>query len=149
MPGAPKSKEHAGRGSGKRGGGRGGAERSKNGESCGHGSQGRIQMTSDRRVAHVYMKVYIVRMSSKYSVAEARANLPKILDQVELGRAIELTRRGKRIAVLMSVEEYERLSGGQRDFAEAYEAHREKYDGVERKAFEDLRDQSQGRSVRL
>lgn len=88
-------------------------------------------------------------MSSKYSVAEARAKLPKILDEVELGHEVELTRRGKRIAVVLSVQEYERLSRGQRDFARAYEAHRERHQGLERAVFEGLRDRAPGRKVRL
>jgi prevent-host-death family protein len=88
-------------------------------------------------------------MSSKYSVAQARANLPKILDEVELGREVELTRRGKPIAVVLSVEEYERLSEGYRDFAKAYEEHRARYTGLERSVFDGLRDRSPGRKVRL
>ena len=103
----------------------------------------------ERPLAPVYRKVYILKMSSKYSVAEARANLPKILDEVELGREIELTRRGKRVAVMISVEEYERLSGRQRDFAKAYETHREKYSGLERSVLEGLRDKTAGRKVQL
>jgi prevent-host-death family protein len=97
----------------------------------------------------MYMQMYILNMSTKYSVAEARTNLPKILDEVELGGEVELTRRGKRVAVVMSVEEYERLSGGYRDFAEAYEAHRQKYEGLERSVLEDARDRSLGRTVQL
>ncbi len=39
--------------------------------------------------------------------------------------------------MVMSVGEYERLSGGQRDSAEAYAMHRENYSGLERSVFED------------
>ena len=93
--------------------------------------------------------MYIAGMVSKYSVAEARARLPKILDEVELGQAVELTRRGKRIAVLLSVAEYDRLSQGQRDFAQTYDAHRARYQGLEPQVFDGLRDRSSGRKVRL
>ena len=82
-------------------------------------------------------------------MAEARANLPKILDEVELGHEVEVTRRGKAVAVLMSVQAYQRLSGGVRDFGAALEAHREVYGGVPRSTFEQLRDQSPGRKVSL
>lgn len=88
-------------------------------------------------------------MSLKYSVAKARANLPKLLDEVELGREVELTRRGKRIAVVLSVEEYDRLSRGYRDFAEAYDTHRARYPGLNQSVLEGLRDGSTGRKVRL
>jgi prevent-host-death family protein len=88
-------------------------------------------------------------MSSKYSVAEARANLPKILDAVELGHESELTRRGKAVAVVLSVDEYARLSGGYRDFGTALEAHRKTYGGVARSTFDDVRDRTPGRKVSL
>ena len=88
-------------------------------------------------------------MSSKYSVAEARAQLPKLLDEVELGHEVELTRRGKRVAIMLSIEEYERLSGGRRDFAATYAAHRERYGGLPRAALDGLRDKTAGRKVRL
>jgi prevent-host-death family protein len=93
--------------------------------------------------------MYISGMSSKYSVAEARAKLPKILDEVELGREVELTRRGKAVAVVVSVEEYERMSGGYRSFAEAYEEHRKRHEGLERSVLEGLRDRTGGRMVQL
>ncbi len=97
----------------------------------------------------MYRMMYKCGMSSKYSVAEARANLPKILDEVELGHEIELTRRGKAVAVVVSVEEYERLSGGYRDFGAALEAHRATHGGVPRATFEGVRDRSPGRKVSL
>lgn len=93
--------------------------------------------------------MYAKAMSSKYSVAEARANLPKILDEVELGGEIELTRRGKRVAVVMSVEEYERLSGGYRDFGAALDEHLEKFGGLPRSVLREIRDAGEGRKVRL
>lgn len=88
-------------------------------------------------------------MSSKYSVAEARANLPKILDEVELGHEIELTRRGKAVAVVMSVDEYARLSGDYRDFAAALDDYRATYGGVSPATFEGVRDKTPGRKVSL
>lgn len=100
-------------------------------------------------LARMYIRMYIDGMSSKYSVAEARANLPKILDEVEQGHEVEVTRRGKAIAVVMSVREYERLSGSPRDFGAALDAHREAYGGVPRSTFEGLRDKSPGRDVSL
>jgi prevent-host-death family protein len=44
-------------------------------------------------------------MPKRYSIAEARSNLPSIVGQAEAGREIELTRRGKPVAVLVSLQE--------------------------------------------
>ena len=43
----------------------------------------------------MYILMYISCMSRKYSIAEARARLPAIIDQAEAGQEIEVTRRGK------------------------------------------------------
>ena len=48
-------------------------------------------------------------VSKRYSIAEARSNLPSIVDQAEAGHEIELTRRGKPVAVLVSLRELQRL----------------------------------------
>ena len=50
-------------------------------------------------------------MSRKYSIAEARARLPAIIDQAEAGQEIEVTRRGKPVAAVVSVRELARLRG--------------------------------------
>ena len=44
-------------------------------------------------------------MTKRYSVAEARSSLPTIVDQVEAGQEIELTRRGIGVAVVVSLRE--------------------------------------------
>ena len=88
-------------------------------------------------------------MSKKYSVAAARAALPRILDEVESGNEIELTRRGKPVAVVVSVGEFERISAGRRDFGKAYAAYRSRHEGVDRVAVENLRNTEGGRKVSL
>ena len=50
-------------------------------------------------------------MTKQYSIADARNNLPGLVHEVERGAAVELTRRGKPVAVLVSVDEYRRLRG--------------------------------------
>ncbi len=60
----------------------------------------------------------------RYSVAEARDHLPGILHGVERGTAVEITRRGRPVAVVLSIREYERLSGKKPDFWEAYQRWR-------------------------
>ena len=64
--------------------------------------------------------MYITYMAKQYSIAEARANLPTIVDQVEVGQEIELTRRGKAVAVVMSLREFARLRGERAQFGDAY-----------------------------
>ncbi len=66
-------------------------------------------------------------MSKKYSIAEARSNLPTIVDQAEAGAEIELTRRGKPVAVIVSPRQLERLRGERARFSDVYKAFIRKY----------------------
>jgi prevent-host-death family protein len=97
--------------------------------------------------------MYITTMSKEYSVAEARKNLPAVLDEVASGAAVQLTRRGRPIAVLVSVDEYEKLKAGRTTFAEAYgkfrKEHPETGKGISASYFRKLRDRSPGRKVSL
>lgn len=101
----------------------------------------------------MYIQMYIPFMPRKYSVAEARTHLPAILDQVEAGADVEITRRGRRVAVLMSSVEYERLRAGHADFATAYAAFLADHSladvGVSARFTRGLRDRSPGRKVEL
>ena len=45
-------------------------------------------------------------MPKRYSIAEARNHLPAIVHDAENGAPIELTRRGKPVAVLISASEW-------------------------------------------
>ncbi|MEW6488800.1 MAG: type II toxin-antitoxin system Phd/YefM family antitoxin [Thermodesulfobacteriota bacterium] len=45
----------------------------------------------------------------EYSIAEAKNHLPKIVHEVEQEGAVQLTRRGRPVAVILSGAEYERL----------------------------------------
>jgi antitoxin Phd len=49
-------------------------------------------------------------MGKSYSVAEARSSLTNLIDEVQDGEAVEITRRGKPIAVLVSTTEYANLT---------------------------------------
>lgn len=44
-----------------------------------------------------------------YSIAEARNNLARLVHVAEDGEPVRLTRRGRPVAVLLSLGEYERL----------------------------------------
>lgn len=90
-------------------------------------------------------------MTESYSIAQARDNFAAIVRDVERVSAIELTRRGKPVAVLLSVEEYRRLLAGQKTFWEAYSEFRDRLDphrlDIEPEIFEGLRDVSSGRET--
>ncbi len=85
-------------------------------------------------------------------MAEARSCLPAILDQVEAGMEVELTRRGQPVAVVVSCREFDRLRGKRRHFGEAYQSFLEKYslDDIGLKSdFTSTRDKTAGRKVSL
>ena len=49
-------------------------------------------------------------MLKQYSIAKARDHFTSLVRTVERESAVELTRRGKPVAVILSIREYERLS---------------------------------------
>jgi prevent-host-death family protein len=92
-------------------------------------------------------------MAKSYSVADARAHLPDILDDVEAGKEVQLTRRGRPVAVMLSPKRYEALRQHHSRFANAYRAfigrHALADVGLEPDFFDSLRDREPGRRVRL
>lgn len=50
----------------------------------------------------------------RYSIAEARQMLPRLVHRVEAGKPVEITRRGKPVAALVSLEAYARLGNASR-----------------------------------
>ena len=68
-------------------------------------------------------------MSQQVSIAEARNNLSKLVRAAEQGQPIQLTRRGRPVAVLVAASEYERLTELPRTgFVEAVREVRARYD---------------------
>jgi prevent-host-death family protein len=108
---------------------------------------------SGSRLAAVYLEMYISMMAKRCSIAEARANLPSIVDQAEAGQEIELTRRGKPVAVVVSLRELERLRAERVPFGEAHrrflKTHPLREVGVDDDVFEAVRDRDPGRKVSL
>ncbi|MFZ0545724.1 MAG: type II toxin-antitoxin system Phd/YefM family antitoxin [Candidatus Promineifilaceae bacterium] len=95
-------------------------------------------------------------MLAKFSIAEARDKFASLIRDVEeTAQPIEVTRRGQPVAVILSTEQYARLSGQEqkRDFWQAYLEWRDKWqvDDWEEKGdlFADLRDPSPGRQIDL
>lgn len=58
------------------------------------------------------------------SVAEARDRLASLVHEVEEGAPVEITRRGRPVAVLVSYHEYQRLLGEGPSFWDAMLAYR-------------------------
>jgi prevent-host-death family protein len=92
-------------------------------------------------------------MEQSYSIAEARANLPTLIDQVEAGMAVELTRRGKGVAVMISVREYQLLRSKRTSFQDVYQKFLKKHSlaevGLEPDFVRKVRDRGAGRKVDL
>ncbi len=87
-------------------------------------------------------------MKHQYSVAFARDNLARILHQAEEGTPVKITRRGKTVAVLLGVREYEKLQSS--NFISAYQKWRANLDEeFDEPVFEGLRDRSDGREFRF
>ncbi len=92
-------------------------------------------------------------MPSTYSITEAIANLPHIIAQVESGGPIELTRRGKPVAMVLSRREYDLLSSARTSFTETYGTFLERFSladvGLEKDFAASLRAGGSGRAVEL
>lgn len=91
---------------------------------------------------------------TQYSIAQARDCFAQLVHKVEEGGTVELTRRGQRVAVILSAEAYDRLRP-KRNAWKAVQAFREKYDvanwedDLDIDAIFDVRDKSPGREVDL
>lgn len=92
-------------------------------------------------------------MLKSFSIAEARHDLAALVHEIENKRVIELTRRGKPVAMLVSLREYERLRGAETNFWDAYTRFRERKNlrafKIEPKVWKGVRDASPGREVEL
>jgi prevent-host-death family protein len=82
----------------------------------------------------------------QYTVAEAKNKLPSIIHSVENGPPVKLTRYGRPVAVLLSINQYEKLSRTKEGYWDALQSFRncmEKEDiRIADSDFEELRDDS-------
>jgi prevent-host-death family protein len=92
-------------------------------------------------------------MEKRYTIAEAKSNLPAIIHTVEDGPAVKLTRHGKPVAVLLSIREYEQLAKNKMGFWSALTKFRNILEKENIKITDadlaDLRDTSTGREREL
>lgn len=91
-------------------------------------------------------------MTQKYSIAEARNRFAALVHEVEDDGAVQITRRGEVVAVLLSRRVYERLTGSQGGFFRAVSEFRAAYKvsdlEIDPQIF-DVRPSAPGREVNL
>ena len=101
----------------------------------------------------MYISLYTPGMARRYSIADARSRLPTIVDEAQAGHEVELTRRGRPVAIVVSCQTFERLRGRRPQFRDAYRAFVEQHALDEIGLDEDFpasaRDRSAGRKVAL
>lgn len=90
-------------------------------------------------------------MADAHSIAEARRNLPMLVRKAERGQAVELTRRGEWVAVLVGRRHYEQLASPRPSFEQTYRVFSTTVDLSElaldpEEIFGGVRDQSPGRT---
>lgn len=89
------------------------------------------------------------------SIAEAKDQFPRLVQQAEAGERVSITRRGHPVAVLLSVKDYERLlnpaAGNLAEFLATWRAEMREaaIPFPEVSEFEQLRDNTPGREVDL
>ncbi len=66
-------------------------------------------------------------MAGSYTIAEARDQLSRVVHEAENRGPVELTRRGRMVAVVLSASDYERLGLGRKPVCQVVAEAREKY----------------------
>lgn len=93
--------------------------------------------------------IYFQRV--EVSLAEARQNLAAIVHEAERQSPVALTRRGEPVAILLSIQEYQRLLAKETRFWDAYTAFRNTVDltqiDIDTDIFHGIRDPAPGREV--
>lgn len=90
----------------------------------------------------------------QYEIAQAIASLSQIIQVAEAGNPVQITRQGEPVAVVLSMQEYQRLQYSRRNFGEAVREFRQfiEAEGIEidpEEIYGDIRDKSLGREVDL
>ena len=89
-------------------------------------------------------------MPPTYSIAEARKSLAELVYEVENGTPVEITRRGKPVAVVIAIDEYRKALAARPGFRATYEAWLATAGATDvklsAKFFRGLRNRSEGRA---
>ena len=92
-------------------------------------------------------------MEEQHTIAEAKNKLPAIVRSVEKGASVKLTRHGRPVAVLLSIDHSDRLSRKREGYWRALGSFRELMERenviVSDEDFKGFRGKSQGREVNL
>ena len=91
-------------------------------------------------------------MSRQCSIATARNRLTALIHEVEEGAPVELTRRGRPVAVILSIAEYQKLQDGRPNLWQRIQQFRQEADLVELDVegiYSGVRDRSPGREPEL
>ncbi len=92
-------------------------------------------------------------MAKTFTVARARQQFANLIASAERGGVVEITRRGKPVAVVISAAQYAGLSGASRPFVVAVSELRDRLGvadlEIDDQTFAGLRDRSSGREVSL
>jgi cellobiose PTS system EIIB component len=91
---------------------------------------------------------------TQYSIEQVQTQLNEIIQAVEQGEAIEITRQGTQVAILLSPDEYTYAKKEKSGFGAALEKFRRELvaEGIDLdpdEVFKDVRDRSPGREVNL
>jgi prevent-host-death family protein len=89
-------------------------------------------------------------MSKRISIAEARDQLTELVDAAEHGQPIELTREGRPVAALVSLQEYRSLASSPGDLWSAIQQFRQTHDLSDlhiEEVYAGIRDSSPGRAL--
>ncbi len=119
------------------------------------GIQTPVEKIHSRDMMYIYLYILEITTmaSSRVSVAEARQHFARLIKRAQQGKAIEITRRGEPVAVLISTAEYSAITGDRPSFIGATRQVRERLDvdslNIGDSDFEGLREESPGRDVSL
>lgn len=69
-------------------------------------------------------------MSKTYSIAEAKNRLSRVVHEAEEEAPVELTRRGRPVAMVVSIEDYQKLQAPRRNAWQAIRDFRAEHDMV-------------------
>ncbi len=90
------------------------------------------------------------RSTKRYSIAEARDQLARVVHEAEEGTLIELTRRNEPVAAVISMQEYQNFRQDKEQFWDKLQRFLKKLSAdehIQTKDLKGLRDSSPGRTV--
>lgn len=75
--------------------------------------------------------IYGVEIMTEATISHLKNHLPELVHNVEQGEDIQITRHGKPVAVIVSLERYNRALGGGKGIFNSYLDWRKQHPGIE------------------